>query len=221
MVTVRRGILKVLLLAYGLGGAFVNAAEADSVRLLALGDSLTAGFGLPEKDSFPSQLEDALRASGLNVEVINGGVSGDTTAGGLARLDWALADRPDAVLVCLGANDALRGLSPQTTYSNLDRLLTRLEERGVPVLLAGMRAPYNFGTEYGNRFDAIYPKLAKKHGIPLYPFFLEGVITVPELNQMDGLHPNDRGVRVVVKGLLPQVKTWIEPLTRRGEASAR
>ena len=170
-----------------------------------LGDSLTAGYGLASRDALPARLEAALRARGLDARVIDAGVSGDTTAGGLARLDWALADRPHAVIVALGANDALRAIDPAVARSNLDRLLAALSERSLPTLLAGMLAPRNLGPDYGARFDAIYPDLAERHGALLYPFLLDGVATVAELNQADGLHPNEAGVEVIVERILPSV----------------
>ncbi len=186
-------------------GSATNAHAAEALRILMLGDSLTAGQGLASRDALPVRLEAALRARGLDAQVIDAGVSGDTTAGGLARLDWALADRPHAVIVALGANDALRALDPVVTRSNLDRLLTTLSERGLPVLLAGMLAPRNLGPEYGARFDAIYPELAEHHGTLLYPFLLDGVATVAEFNQADGLHPNPAGVEVIAERILPSV----------------
>lgn len=149
-------------------------AAAEPVKILALGDSLTAGYGLPEADAFTTRLQQALKDKGYDVQVINAGVSGDTTAGGRARLDWALGDQPDVAVVELGANDGLRGLDPASTRENLDAILTVMKERGVPTLLAGMYAPRNLGREYGDRFNAIYPELAAKHDVPLYPFFLEG-----------------------------------------------
>ena len=179
--------------------------RAEDLRILMLGDSLTAGYGLASHDALPARLEAALRVRGLDVRVIDAGVSGDTTAGGLARLEWALADRPHAVVVALGANDALRAIDPAATRSNLDRLLSALAHRGLPVLLAGMLAPRNLGTEYGMRFDAIYPDLAERHGALLYPFLLEGVATVAALNQADGLHPNAEGVEAIVKRMFPSV----------------
>ena len=180
-------------------------ARAETLRILMLGDSLTAGYGLASRDALPVRLEAALRGRGLDVQVINAGVSGDTTAGGLARLDWALADRPHAVIVALGANDALRAIDPAVTRSNLDQLLSTLSERRLPVLLAGMLAPRNLGADYGERFDAIYPELAERHEALLYPFLLDGVATVSELNQGDGIHPNVAGVEVIVERILPSV----------------
>lgn len=184
-------------------------ASAETLRILALGDSLTAGYGLPQEDAFTTRLEAALEAAGFDVEVINGGVSGDTTAGGLARLDWALADNPDLAIVELGANDGLRGIDPAATEANLDAILTRLDAAGVEVLLTGMLAPPNLGREYGAEFDGLFPRLAEKHGVAFYPFFLAGVAARPDLNQADGIHPNARGVGVIVERLLPYVTTLL------------
>ena len=186
------------------------ASAADSVRILALGDSLTAGYGLAEQYTFTAQLERALRDRGHAVQVINGGVSGDTTRGGLSRLDWALADDPDLVLVELGANDGLRGIDPASTRANLEAILHSLRERGIPTLLAGMYAPPNLGPEYGAAFNAIYPELAEAFEVPLYPFFLEGVAAVPSLNQADGIHPNAEGVSVIVSSIVPHVIAALE-----------
>jgi len=181
------------------------AAAGEAVRVTALGDSLTAGYGLPADETFTVQLEVALRAAGAKVTIANAGVSGDTTAGGLARLDWVMADRPALVIVELGANDGLRGLDPDMTYQNLDQILARLAAAGARVLLAGMYAPPNLGREYGEAFDTIYPRLAEKHGVALYPFFLEGVATDPALNQHDGIHPNAAGVAAIVERIVPYV----------------
>ena len=183
---------------------------ADPVTILALGDSLTAGYNLPPSAAFPVKLEAALRAKGHNnIRVVNAGVSGDTTAGGRARLDWALADKPDFAIVELGANDALRGLDPKLAYANLDAILTTLRQRNVGVLLAGMLAPRNLGADYGRDFDALYPRLAAKHGVPLYPFFLDGVALHPDLTQPDGLYPTIQGVDRIVAGILPQVEALL------------
>ena len=195
-----------LAVVFALAAAGLAAdARAEALRILMLGDSLTAGYGLASRDALPARLEAVLRDRGLDARVIDAGVSGDTTAGGLARLDWALADRPHAVIVALGANDALRAIDPAVARSNLDRLLAALSERSLPVLLAGMLAPRNLGPEYGARFDAIYPELAERHGVLLYPFLLDGVATVAALNQADGLHPNEAGVQVIVERILPSV----------------
>jgi len=184
----------------------VAAEHSAEARIVVLGDSLSAGYGLPAAEAFPAQLEQALRQSGQAVRVINAGVSGDTTAGGLARLDWALAERPQLVIVQLGANDALRGLDPEQARANLDAILTRLKREETQILLAGMRAPRNLGPAYYTKFDRIYSDLARKHQVALDPFFLEGVALRPELNQADGLHPNAQGVAMVVRRLLPQVR---------------
>ncbi|MFT5486723.1 MAG: acyl-CoA thioesterase-1 [Paracoccaceae bacterium] len=176
---------------------------------MVLGDSLTAGYGLPEKEAFPVKLEAALRQSGISAVVINAGVSGDTTAGGLARIGWALADRPTHVLVELGANDALRGIDPKTTRGNLDAIVAKLQAAGVKVMLAGMYAPPNWGKEYETDFRSIYPDLARKYGVGLYPFFLDGVAARRELNQPDGIHPNEKGVAIIVERILPPVRQFL------------
>ena len=170
-----------------------------------LGDSLTAGFGLPQEDAFPARLEAALRAEGHAWRVIDAGVSGDTSAGGLARLDWVLADEPEVVIVELGANDGLRGLPTDQMEGNLDAILTRILESGPTVMLAGMRAPANFGPDYEAAFRAVYERLAAKHRVPFYPFFLEGVAMEPDLNQSDGIHPNADGVAEIVRRIVPHV----------------
>lgn len=198
------------LLAIAMLAAMPAAATEGSIRLLALGDSLTAGYGLPIDESFTVQLEAALRDRGYPVEVTNAGVSGDTTAGGLARLDWALADEPDMVLVELGANDGLRGLDPNDTRRNLAAILERLTALGTPTLLTGMFAPPNLGREYESVFNALYPELAETYDVPLYPFFLDGVAAAPALNQADGIHPNAEGVAIIVDRLLPMVIALIE-----------
>lgn len=190
--------------------AVPTAAKAAEKRLLVLGDSLTAGYGLPSAQAFPVKLEAALRAKGVAVTVINAGVSGDTTAGGLARLDWSLADKPTHVIVELGANDMLRGLDPAQARRNLDQIMTRLRAEKLPVLIAGMLASRTLGAAYQAEFDGMYPALAKQHGAALYPFFLDGVATDPALNQNDGLHPNARGVDMIVERILPSVMTLLE-----------
>lgn len=185
------------------------ALAAQPIRLLAFGDSLTAGYNLPPDAAFPVQLEKALRAKGLNVTVINAGVSGDTTAAALARIDWALADKPTHALVELGANDMLRGLPPEQARANLDAILARLKQAGIPVLLAGMQAAPNLGADYGRRFNTIYPDLAAKHGAAFYPFFLDGVAADARLNLGDGMHPNREGVGVIVQRILPQILRFL------------
>lgn len=189
-----------------------NAASLATVRIAVLGDSLTAGYGIGSEQAFPARLEEALRQRGFPVEVTGAGVSGDTTAGGRARLDWTLNDDPGLVIVELGGNDALRGLDPGQTRENLDDILTRLQASGVEVLLAGMRAPRNLGRDYYTKFDRVYPELAERHGVPLYPFFLEGVAGRPELNLDDGIHPNAAGVEVIVRGILPLVEAALRRL---------
>jgi len=189
------------------------ALAADPVKILALGDSLTAGYGLAEAEGFTARLQQALMQKGYRAQVINAGVSGDTTAGGRARLDWALSDQPQVAVVELGANDGLRGLDPASTRENLDAILAALKERNIPTLLAGMYAPRNLGREYGDRFNAIYPELAAKYDVPLYPFFLEGVALDPNLNQEDGMHPNAKGVAIVVNGILPHLTSLIDSLS--------
>jgi acyl-CoA thioesterase-1 len=187
----------------------LGTAPAEAAKLLALGDSLTAGYGLPPEQGFTARLQAALDAQGVKIAVINAGISGDTTAGGLARLDWALADQPDFALVELGANDALRGLDPKDTRGNLDRILARLQAAHVKVLLCGMKALRNWGPDYTSAFEAIYPDLAAKYAVPLYPFFLEGVALDPKLNQADMLHPNAAGVDIIVEGMLPMVERLV------------
>lgn len=192
-------VLAVLVLMAG-------GAAAAPKTILALGDSLTAGLGVGPAEAFPAKLEAALKAKGQDVKVINAGVSGDTAADGAARLDWALAEPVDAVIVELGANDALRGLPVAQAEQALDGLLTALAQKKLPVLLAGMRAPPNMGPEYQAEFDGMYQRLAAKHGVLLYPFFLDGVAADPKLNQGDGMHPNPAGVDVIVARILPSVE---------------
>ena len=184
-------------------------ATPKPVTILALGDSLTAGFGLASADGFTAKLEAALKANGINARIVNAGLSGDTSAGGLARLAWALEPRPDFAILELGANDGLRGLSPKAMEANLDAILAKLKARNVRVLLAGMRAPRNLGREYAEEFDGVFARLAQKHDAVLYPFFLDGVATDPAFNQSDGLHPNAAGVDVIVRRILPYVKQLI------------
>jgi acyl-CoA thioesterase-1 len=189
-------------------------AYADQARLLVLGDSLVAGYGLPPGQSLPDQLQRDLATKGVSVTVINAGVSGDTTAGGLTRLDWSLADNPNAVIIVLGGNDMLRGLPPEGTAANLDAIVSRLRERDVEVLLAGMMAPRNLGPAYIQAFDAIYPALARRHDIEFYPFFLDGVALDPALNLDDGLHPNRQGIMEISRRMLPVVERLLARLDR-------
>jgi len=200
----------------GAAGRFVAAVALALVSITApavaripvildFGDSLTSGLGLPVAQAFPARLEAWLHERGTAARVLNAGVSGDTTAGGLARLDWALADKPDLVILALGANDALRGIEPSTVRDNLDKMIRKIEATGAKVLLLGMLAPPNWGEEYKRAFDGIFPELAQAHHLPLYPFFLEGVAMKAELNQPDGLHPNEKGVAVLVDRIAPVV----------------
>ena len=187
-----------------------RATLAAPVRVLAFGDSLIHGYGLPPEESLPAQLEAALIAAGEDVTVINGGNSGDTTASGLARLEWTLGGGADAVLLSLGANDGLRGLEPAETEKNLRAMLDVLKQAKLPVLLAGMYAPRNLGQDYAAEFDAVYPRLAAEYGTLFYPFLLQGVVLDPALNQADGIHPNAKGVAVIVEGLLPEARALVE-----------
>lgn len=180
------------------------------MKIVALGDSLTAGYQLPPQAAFPVQLEAALKARGHHVEVVNAGVSGDTTSGGLARLDWSVGEDADAVIVELGANDALRGLPVSSVRKNIDAIVSRLYARGVPVLLAGMRAPRNMGEDYSTDFDAVFPDVAEKYGALLYPYFLEGIPMSKETVLPDGMHPTQKGVALIVQGILPKVEALIE-----------
>lgn len=176
---------------------------------MALGDSLTAGFGLPVAEAFPTRLQAALKAKGIDATIANAGVSGDTASGGLERLSWSVPDGTDAVILELGANDALRGLDPTLTEKALDAILVKLAARHIPVLLAGMKAPPNMGANYAKRFDSIYPALAAKHPVIVYPFFLDGVAGDRALNQGDGMHPTAAGVDIIVARILPSVEQLI------------
>ena len=203
------GLIVVMLLCQALA---TTSSHADTPRLMVLGDSLVAGYGLPPGQSFPDQLQRDLATKGIIVTVINAGVSGDTTAGGLARLDWSLADDPDAVIIVLGGNDMLRGLPPEGTAENLDMIISRLRERGIEVLLAGMMAPRNMGPAYIKAFDAIYPTLAGRYDIEFYPFFLDGVALDPALNLDDGLHPNREGIIEISHRIQPAVERLLARL---------
>jgi len=186
--------------------AAVSPAWAAPLKLTALGTSLTQGYGLPPGTEFTVQLQAALRAQKYDVTVVNAGVSGDTSADGLARLDWSLADHPDAVILELGSNDMLRGLSPAELEKNLRAIIGKLKSSHVPLLLCGMKAQRNLGPDYVKQFDAIYPKLAKETGVLFYPFLLDGVALNPKLNQGDGMRPNPAGVKGIVQRILPSVK---------------
>ena len=192
--------------------AGTRARAAGPLRLVSLGDSLSAGYLLPARDAFPAVLEAALRARGHAVTIENAGVSGDTATGGLERLDWSVSEGTHGVILELGANDALRGIDPAITEKALDEIIARLKARRIGVLLAGMYAPRNNGRAYVEAFDAIYPRLAAKHGVPLYPFFLEGVMGNPAHVQQDQMHPNAAGVRTIVAGILPSVEEFLKGL---------
>ena len=186
-----------------------TAGTEKTIKVVVLGDSLSAGLGLPGSAAFPEQLEKALKTKGMDVEVSNAGVSGDTSSGGRDRLDWSVPDDTDAVIVELGANDALRGIDPKITRAALSDILTRLKARKIAVMLCGMVAPPNNGADYAAQFNPIYPDLAKSFGVPLYPFFLDGVAADPKLNQADGMHPTAEGVEVIVKKMLPTVEAFL------------
>ncbi|MAZ03595.1 MAG: arylesterase [Sneathiella sp.] len=189
----------------------VSAAQSEETRrIVAIGDSLTAGYGLPTGEDFVTQLETALQAEGYDIEIENAGVSGDTSAGGLQRLDWAIGNGADFVILELGANDALRGIDPEETRKNLSQIIEVIQERGIPILLAGMRAPPSMGSEYTEAFDGIFPELASEYKTGYYPFFLEGVAADPTLNQDDYIHPNAEGVKVIVSNMLPYVTAFID-----------
>jgi acyl-CoA thioesterase I len=192
----------------------VTPALAKPVTILALGDSLTAGYGLDPSQSFPAKLQAELRKSYPDLVVVNAGISGDTAADGAARMDWALTDEVNALIVELGANDALRGLDPAQAEAALDEILTKAKAKNLPVLLMGMRAPPNMGADYATKFDAIYPRLAQEHDTLLYPFFLDGVASQAELNQPDGIHPTDKGVDIIVSRSLSKVRELVDMVNR-------
>jgi len=199
-----------LAVAIHLGMAVPQAASAEPLKILALGDSLTSGYGLPPGEGFTDQLGQALKDVGVRARVINGGVAGDTSADGLARLDWSLADDPAVVIIELGGNDALRGLDPKVTKKNLDRILTKLQQQHRAILLTGMLAPPNLGDEYSASFNPIFPALAKQHDVAFYPFFLDGVAGNPSLVQADGIHPTAQGVAIIVQRILPALRQTID-----------
>jgi acyl-CoA thioesterase-1 len=197
-------------LAGALAALVAPARAADRpIRIVVLGDSLSAGFGLGAQDALPAKLEKALKAKGYAVEIANAGVSGDTAANGLARLDWSVPDGTDAVIVELGGNDALRGADPKATRASLDAIIRRLKERHIAVLLAGMLAPRNLGADYAKAFDPIYPELAAQYGLILYPFIADGVLGESAMTQADGMHPTAAGVDVMVARMLPKVEELI------------
>ncbi|WP_394066677.1 arylesterase [Roseixanthobacter glucoisosaccharinicivorans] len=213
----RKGLIA-LMVAFTFASA---PALAKTVKLVALGDSLTAGYNLPRADSFAAQLETALRAKGYDVSVANAGVSGDTASGGLARLDWSVPKGTDGVILELGANDMLRGLNPDIARQALGEIIVRLKARGIPVLLAGMRASLNMDSAYRREFDSIYPDLAAQYGLPLYPFFLDGIVGDRSLNLPDGLHPTAQGVARIVSGILPQVEAFLAQIGAPKPAGAQ
>lgn len=188
---------------------FSVAAQAKTINLVGFGDSLMAGYQLAPGEGFPEKLQAALKADGKDVTVSNAGVSGDTTTGGLARIDWSVPDGTDGVILELGANDALRGIPPEESEKNLDQMITRLKARGIAVLLVGMMAPPNMGGDYAERFNPIYQKLAEKHGVALYPFFLDGVVLDAGLKLEDGMHPNAKGVDVMVEKMKPAITQFL------------
>jgi acyl-CoA thioesterase I len=200
--------------AGGMMPGVIRAADRP-VRIVALGDSLTAGFNLPGSAAFPAKLEKALKQKGVAVEIANAGVSGDTASGGLGRVDWSVPDGTDAVIVELGANDMLRGVDPAVTRRALEEIVRRLTERHIPILLAGMRAAPNLGDQYVSAFEAIYPELAAKYDLLLYPFFLDGIVGDSKFNQRDGLHPTAAGVDKIVAGILPKAEELVARVRER------
>jgi acyl-CoA thioesterase-1 len=196
----------VILLA-GLAGPRI--ALAEPLQLVGFGDSLMAGYQLPQEDALPAQLQRQLTAKGHEVVITNAGVSGDTTSGGLSRVDWSVPDGTDGVILELGANDALRGIAPEQTEKNLEEIIMRLKERDIPIFFVGMLAPPNMGDDYGQKFNAIYPRLAEKYDLPLYPFVLDGVITDRSLLLDDGMHPNTEGLKLMAERMLPLAESWV------------
>jgi acyl-CoA thioesterase-1 len=206
----------ILVLIMGLMTAEMALAQdsvSKPVKMVVLGDSLSAGYGLPAAAAFPVRLQKSLDTKGIKVDMINAGVSGDTTSGGRERLDWSVPEGTEAVILELGANDALRGTDPAVTRAALSDIITKLKARKIEVLLCGMVAPPNYGSDYAARFNSIYPDLSKSFGVPLYPFFLDGVATDAKLNQADGMHPTAEGVDVIVKNILPTVEAFLSALS--------
>jgi acyl-CoA thioesterase I len=193
-----------------------NPAFAGPIKVVVLGDSLSAGLGLSASDAFPARLKKALEDKRIDVDIVNAGVSGDTASGGRDRLDWSVGEGTEAVIVELGANDALHGTDPSVTRAALSDILKRLKARGIAVLLCGMLAPPNYGRDYADRFNAIYPDLAKSYGVTLYPFFLDGVAADKTLNQADGIHPTPAGVDIIVKNILPTVEAFLDAIKGKG-----
>ncbi len=190
-----------------------SIAQAETLKGVGFGDSLMAGYQLNNGEGFPDQLQESLTALGYDVEIVNAGVSGDTSSGGLSRLDWSVQDGTNFVILELGANDALRGISPEITRKNIEEMIVSLKKRNIDVLLIGMLAPPNMGDAYANAFNAIYPELAKKHDLPLFPFFLEGVLTEPDKLLSDGIHPNPAGVKTMVENFLPHIQAYLDKQT--------
>jgi acyl-CoA thioesterase I len=205
-------ILVLMLVLMTAGRAFAGADTSKPIKLVILGDSLSAGLGLSASDAFPAKLQKALKDSGVDVAMTNAGVSGDTASGGRDRLDWSVPETTEAVIVELGANDALRGVDPAVTRKALTEIVTKLKARGIGVMLCGMLAPPNYGSDYAAKFNAIYPDLAKEFGVTLYPFFLDGVAADAKLNQADGIHPTAAGVDIIVSRLLPTAEAFLRPL---------
>ena len=216
-----RCAMLVNIMILGLAGNALSESPEPTVRIVAFGDSLTAGLGLKPGQGFPAQLNKLLKARGLDAEVADAGVSGDTTAGGLARLDWAVPPGTDAVILELGANDALRGSSTDEARRNLEAIVVALKKRGIAILIAGMRSPRNLGNDYANAFDAIFPELAEKHGTLFYPFFLAGIALDPKLNLADGMHPTAEGVAIIAGRILPKVEELIALVRARHPKSPR
>ena len=213
--------MHILVLTVGVmtgGTVFAQSTPQESkaidkpIKMVVLGDSLSAGLGLPAASAFPARLQKALKDRGIDVDMINAGVSGDTSSGGRDRLDWSIPEGTQAVIVELGANDALRGIDPKITRAALTDIVSRLKGRGIAVMLCGMLAPPNYGNDYAVRFDTIYPDLAKAFDVPLYPFFLAGVAADAKLNQADGIHPTAEGVDIIVNNMLPTVETFLRPI---------
>lgn len=221
-------VVGMLILVNALAGAMnLSTAAAETkaetnkpLHIVAFGDSLSAGYGLRAKDAFPAQLQKQLKAAGYNVVVTDASVSGDTTADGLQRLSWAVPDDADAVILELGGNDALRGIDPKETRANLEKIIAALKERHIPILLAGMLAPANWGDHYSEDFDAIFPELAREHGLVFYPFFLEGVVFDHKLNLDDGMHPSGKGIAEIVKRIMPSVEELITRASPQQRAAA-
>lgn len=207
-----KAVFGLLLLFVGSIAASSTAAFAKPLNIVAFGDSLMAGYQLPAEDAFPARLEKALKANGADVTITNASVSGDTTADGLARVDWSIPDGTDGVILELGANDALRGLTPEDTRKNLEAIIQRLKTRKIAILLAGMQAPPNMGSDYGKRFNAIYPDLAKKYDLTLYPLFVAAYVLHPDMKLSDGMHPNAKGVKAAVKDFQPVMENFIKTI---------